>query len=128
MWKRTVASAWRPSARSSFRSVVDGFARERRHERGWFAHLARLLIRIGEADDLPFFIWLAEERDGHRQALGAEAHRNDDRRKSDRAVARHRRRDRSLRLYEGRIIDRVERILDGLSKRRHVRKDERIHL
>src|SRR5262249_7441593 len=71
------------SASSSFRGVVDGFAFEWRHKHGRLAHLARLLIRVGEADDLFFFVWFAKERDGHRQALGAEAHRNDDGRKAD---------------------------------------------
>src|SRR5712671_1175790 len=63
--------------------VVDGFALEWRHKCRGLAHLARLLIRISEADDLHFVVWFAKERDGHRQALGSEAHRNDNGRKAD---------------------------------------------
>src|SRR5215510_4261482 len=72
-----------PSALSSFRSVVDGFAWEWRHKCGGLAQLARLLIGVGEADDLLFLVWFAKERDRHRQALGSDAHWNDDGRKAD---------------------------------------------
>jgi len=42
-------------------AVVDGFAREWGHKLGGLAHLTRLLIRVGEADDLLFFVWFAKE-------------------------------------------------------------------
>src|SRR4051794_31443187 len=72
-----------PSACPSFRGVGNGFAAEWRHKLRGLAQFGRLLVRICEADDLLFLVWFAEERDGHRQALGAKAHWNDDGGKAD---------------------------------------------
>src|SRR5436190_16252258 len=50
------ASSPPAAVRSSFLGVVDGFAMEWRHKFGGPAHLARLLICIGKADDCLFLV------------------------------------------------------------------------